>query len=325
MTKDLVLAILKKENTYVSGEKISIRLGISRAAVNAAVKNLRADGYEILSSTNKGYFLKDSPNRLSIGELAAYLPKERLESVRYFDSVDSTNNRLRDLAFAGVPEGQVVLANEQTNGRGRRGRQFVSPKDKGIYLSLYFCPDSLPSDMVSVTAWAAVAVSNAIASVCKVRPQIKWVNDLLLNGKKICGILTEMSVESESGQIQYVVLGVGLNVNEQPEDFPEEIQEIATSLSAECGQQFSRAALAAEIIKELDWMRSLWPQGKKEYLEAYRTANFTIGKEVIVMQKAAKKDGIAEAVNEDFSLRVRYADGSTENISSGEVQISALY
>ena len=233
MTKDAVLAILRKENDYISGEHISRLLGVSRAAVNTAVKALRAEGYEISSSTNKGYHLDAVPNSISAQELAAYLDEARMQTVECLASVDSTNNRLRELALAGAPNGQVVLANEQTQGKGRRGRAFASPQDNGIYLSILFHPDTLPTDIVEITAWTAVATNNAIEEVCGVRAGIKWVNDLVIDRKKICGILTEMSVESESGYIQYLIIGIGINVNEQAEDFPEEVRHIATSLAME--------------------------------------------------------------------------------------------
>ena len=271
MTRDAVLEILRKENGYMSGEKISSLLGVSRAAVNTAVKTLRGEGYEIRSVTNKGYRLENVPDSLTPAELAVYLPKERMELVKYRESVDSTNNCLREMAFSGAVSGQVVLANEQTDGRGQRGRRFISPKDKGIYLSMLFRPETLPSDMNAITVWTAVAVSNAIENVCGVRPSVKWVNDLLLNQKKLCGILTEMSVESESGHVQQVVIGIGLNVNEDISDFPEELRERVTSLKMETGQTFRRAQLAAEIIRQLDIMCSVWPSGKQENLPVHQT------------------------------------------------------
>lgn len=325
MTKDAVLAILRKETGYISGEHISQLLGVSRAAVNTAVKALRAEGYEISSSTNKGYHLEAAPNSITAKELSVYLPEERMQSVECLDSVDSTNNRLRELALAGAPNGQVVLANRQTQGRGRRGRAFASPQDNGIYLSILFYPDSLPTDVAEITAWTAVATNNAIAEICGVRTGIKWVNDLVLNRKKLCGILTEMSVESESGYIQYIIIGIGINVNEQAEDFPEEVRHIATSLAMETGKAHSRARLAAALIRELDKMGQAWPEGKQAYLEAYRRDNITTGKEITVVRGAEEAPAFAVAIGDDFSLRVRYADGRSEALSSGEISIKGLY
>lgn len=325
MTKDSVLAILRKENAYLSGQKISSQLGISRAAVNTAVKALRAEGYEILSTTNKGYYLNKVPNSITANELSAYLTTERMESVQYIESVDSTNNALRKLAFEGAPDGQILIANEQTEGRGRRGRNFVSPKDKGIYLSILFRPNSLPSDMTAITAWTAVAVNHAIESICGIRPGIKWVNDLVINQRKVCGILTEMSVESESGHVQHIIIGIGLNVNEDSSDFPDELNQIATSLALETGKQFSRARLAAEIIKQLDLMRNAWPDAKQTYLDSYRADNITLGKELVVVKHTTEKSGIATEITDDFALHVRYQDGCEEILSSGEVSIRGIY
>lgn len=325
MTKNSVLTILRNENDYISGEKISNLLGISRAAVNTAVKTLRAEGYDILSTTNKGYFLNAVPNCLTTSELSAHLTEQRMQSVLCLDTVDSTNNKLKSLALSGAPDGQVVIANEQLGGRGRRGRSFLSLKDKGIYMSMLFRPDSLPSDVVEITAWTSVAVNNAIEKVCGKRAGIKWVNDLLLNGRKICGILTEMSVETESGYVQYIIIGIGVNVNESENDFPEELGNIATSLMAETSKEYSRAELAAEIVKELDIMRGVWPNEKEKYLNLYKSDNITTGKDIFIVKNDITKSGVATSINDDFSINVQYTDGSCERISSGEVSIRGLY
>lgn len=325
MTKDSVLEILRNMDDYISGEKISNALGISRAAVHTAVKSLRAEGYEILSSTKKGYYLNKVPNCVTSRELSAYIDEQRMQSVVCVDTVDSTNNRLRELALAGAPDGQIVIANEQLNGRGRRGRDFVSPKDKGIYLSMLLYPDSLPSDIVEITAWTSVAVNNAIQSVSGIRAGIKWVNDLVINQRKVCGILTEMSVESESGHVQYIIIGIGLNINENEGDFPKELRNIATSLSIETQTVYSRAKIASEIIRELDKMRAGWPKEKQDYLKWYRKDNITTGREICIVRNAESKKGMAVSIEDDFSLTVNYDDGSSENIASGEISIRGLY
>ena len=210
-------------------------------------------------------------------------------------------------------------------GKGRRGRAFASPQDNGIYLSILFHPDTLPTDIVEITAWTAVATNNAIEEVCGVRAGIKWVNDLVIDRKKICGILTEMSVESESGYIQYLIIGIGINVNGQAEDFPAEIRSTATSLAMETGKTHSRAALAAALIRELDSMCRAWPKEKTKYLEAYRRDNITTGKEITVVRGTEEAPAFAVAIGDDFSLRVRYADGRSEALSSGEISIKGLY
>lgn len=325
MTKLNVLKILRETNDYISGEKISSQLGVSRAAVNTAVKTLRKMGYKIHSVTNKGYLLQETPNNLSSVELSAYLSAERLHKIHCMESIGSTNNHLRELALHQAPNGTAVIANEQTNGHGRKGRNFLSPKDYGIYLSYLFRPKTLPADTTSITAWSAVAVIRAIEKICGICPNIKWVNDLIINQKKVCGILTEMSVEGESGQIQYILIGIGVNVNEENQDFPDSLRNIATSLSMETGKKICRAELAAEIINELDNLTQAWPFSKEEYLNSYRKYDITVGKELLIQQADCTKKGIATEITDTFSLLVQYGDDSLETLSSGEVSILNFY
>lgn len=322
-TKDAVLAYLKRCDDYVSGESLGESLQISRTAINAAVKALRADGYAISSSTNKGYKLSASPDTITNGELLTLLPRERVEQIDCLLETDSTNNRVRELAVAGAPAGQVVIAESQTAGRGRYGRSFVSPQGKGVYLSILLRPRLVPHVAAStLTAWVAVAIANAVEKACGVRPQIKWVNDLVLGNKKICGILTETTVESETGHIQYIVVGAGVNVNESPRDFPDEVREIATSLYTETGRKFDRARLAAQIIAELDTLAADWPDAKERYLAAYRRDCITVGKSV---RLSDGRIGYAQSIDDDFGLVVRFDDGTTQSVSYGEVSVRGLY
>lgn len=333
MTKDSVLAILRQEKDYISGEKISQAIGVSRAAVNAAVKSLRTEGYEILSMTNKGYLLTESPDRISIGELMPFLPEKRAERILCLNTVNSTNKYLRDLAYEGAPHGQVVLAREQTGGKGRFGSAFFSPKDQGIYLSyLFSCKETLTEAPLlkkskkdpaapeitrrysALSAWIAVAVSDAIEQVCGIRPQIGWINDILFNGKKCGGILTELSIESETGQMQSIVIGIGLNITEKKKEFPKEIREQVSSLSSELKRPVNRAQLAAAVITSLDRLCADFPDKKGHYLSAYRTHCNTLNKTVTVLHSGKKQTAMATAVNDDFSLQVAYPDGSTEAV-----------
>ena len=327
MLKDDVLKLISRERSYISGEAISHKLGVSRAAVNTAVKALREDGYEIESSTNKGYLLISSPDILSKGSVSVHLPDNRPGDLLVFDSVDSTNNVLKDMASKGAVSGTVVIADQQTGGKGRRGRSFASPSGAGIYLSYLFKPDSGFDKISDLTSWTAVAVSDAIRSAYKLDSQIKWVNDLLMNRKKICGILTEVTVEGESGFIDTCIIGIGVNVNE--EEFPPEISEIATSISMENGgKKFVRSGLAAEIIKSMDKLASNWPQDPY-YLERYRELNITTGSRITAFPQMTEngqgRTGKAIAINEDFSLKVEFDDGSVENLRSGEVSVRGLY
>lgn len=325
MTKHDVLEILSKEkNGYVSGEKISKIFNVSRAAVNAAVRALRLDGFDILSSTNKGYCLKSIPDIISKETVAKYLPPERVSAIRFNSTVGSTNNLLRDMAFEGACDGSAVVAEEQTAGRGRSGRDFLSPKGKGIYISYLFRPDDIPAGVSSITAWTAVAVCRALFRLCNIKPGIKWVNDLVLNSKKLCGILTELSVESESGHIQHIIIGIGLNTGEDRTDFTGNLSNIATSLRIETGKVVCRAELTAEIIKELDKMCNGWPFEKQSYLHEYRENCITVGKDISIVSNGVERTGKAIRVNDDFSLHVAYSDGTESDLKSGEVSVRGL-
>ena len=325
MTKDEVYSILKNAQGYVSGEKISSQLGVSRAAVNVAVKALRKEGYEIASVTNRGYCLISSPDGLTVGAVMSYLGPERMQTVQVLQTTDSTNRRVQELAMNGAPDGMIVIANEQTAGRGRLGRTFHSPKDTGIYFSVLLRPTCEPSEIVQITTWTAVAIARAVERTTGMRPDIKWVNDLMMGGRKICGILTEMSVESETGTIQYVVAGIGVNVNQEISDYPEELRGIAGSIAMAVGHPVRRARLTACMIEEMDNLRRDWPSGRADYLRAYREMCISTGREVLVTDARHTgefaKHGFCEAVNDDFSLRIRYDDGSYENVSSGEVSV----
>jgi len=327
MLKDDVLKLISRENGYISGEAISQKLNVSRTAVNTAVKALREDGYEITSSTNKGYLLTNNPDILSKGSIAALLPDSRSGNVHVFETVDSTNNVLKDMASKGVPSGTVVISDHQSGGKGRRGRSFSSPSGVGIYLSYLLKPDSGFDKISDLTSWTAVAVADAIKNAYGLDSQIKWVNDLLMNRKKICGILTEVTVEGESGLIDTCIIGIGINVNES--GFPEEISQIATSISIENGgKTFIRSTLAAEIIKSMDKLASGWPDDSY-YLNRYRELNITTGSRITAFPQMSEngqgRTGTAVEINDDFSLKVRFDDGSVSDLRSGEVSVRGLY
>lgn len=327
MLKDDVLKLISREHDYISGETISRKLGVSRTAINTAVKALRDDGYEITSTTNKGYLLTNSPDLLSKGAISAYLTDDRSEDLYVYDSVGSTNTVLKDLAANGSKSGTVVIADHQASGKGRRGRSFESPSGVGIYLSYLLKPQSGLNKISDLTSWTAVAVSDAIRNAYGLETSIKWVNDLLMNKKKICGILTEVTVEGESGFIDTCIIGIGINVNES--SFPDELKDIATSISIENGGKiFERAKLAAEIIKSMDRLKDNWPDDSY-YLEKYRELNITTGSKItafpITKDNSQGKSGTALEINEDFSLKVQFDDGSIEDLKSGEVSVRGLY
>lgn len=320
MTKEEVLTLLEGAEGPVSGSGMSRRLGVTRAAVWKGVEALRREGYVIESAPNRGYRLVTGPDRLRAGALAGAgtLVGSALECLA---TVDSTNTYLKNRAAQGAPQGLVVTTEEQTGGRGRMGRSFQSPRGRGLYLSALLRPQVSPAQAVGMTAWTAVAVCRAVEGLTGLRPAIKWTNDILLEGKKLCGILTEMGVEGESGALQYVIPGIGINVSQRPEDFSPEVAAIATSLAQHTEAPPSRVALARALIGELDRMLSDFPGRKDAYLEEYRRRCITTGRRVRVLSPGRERLGLARAIDGEFRLVVEFEDGSVEAVSGGEVSI----
>ncbi len=322
MTKTEVLSILKNQEGYISGQAISRSLSISRAAVHTAVEALRADGYGIEAVTNRGYRLLSAPNVLDTGALTAELGSVRMERVICLPTVDSTNAYLLALSHS-APDGQAVIANEQTQGRGRIGRSFSSPKDKGIYLSYLIRPreneTASVADWLSLTAWTSAAVSDAVFSVSGRMPQIKWVNDLLLDGKKICGILTQTDLETETGMIRGMVIGIGINVLEEQSDFPEELQKTAGSLLLS-GCPCSRAALAAAVVRSLDEMRDAYPSANDIWLQKYRERCCVPGRKITVIEGGKSSEAAAIGIDDRFGLIIE-ENGKERILRSGEISV----
>lgn len=327
MSRERVLALLRERpREYLSGEAMSRTLGISRAGVWKAVEGLRQEGYTIASAPNRGYRLEDAPDRLRVGELFGLLSDARIGSqLMCLDVIDSTNTECKRQAMAGAAEGLVVTAEEQTGGRGRRGRGFQSPRGKGLYLSALFRPDLEPGQVSDFTAWVAVAVCDGIEACCGLRPQIKWTNDIVLNGKKLVGILTELSLVSESNTLDYLVTGIGVNVNQSPEDFSDDVREMAVSLSQALGRPVRRAELAARIILALDRMYASYPEDKAEYLEKYRAGCVTTGHQVQLITPTSRRQAFALEIDDDFNLVVEHYNGRRETISAGEVSVRGMY
>ena len=329
MGKETVLALLLREKgNFVSGEAISAALGITRAAIWKSVSALRAEGYEIDAVTGRGYCLRALPDALIGQTVRSYLGEVHAVGRRIdcFDSIDSTNAYLKRVALEGAPDGTVAVAAEQTVGRGRRGRSFQSAAGKGVYLSVLLRPSLTPAQLLPLTGLVAVAMCRAVTRVSGADVQIKWTNDLVLNGRKLCGILTELSLEGESGALQSVVVGIGVNVSQTRQDFDGEVADIATSLLRETGRSIPRAQLAAAMIEELDALYTSLMAGKTAgYLEEYRRRCVTIRREVQLLWQDTREKVTALDVDEEFGLVVRRADGSTETIRTGEVSVRGLY
>ena len=327
MGKESVFRALEQSaGGYVSGEELSEQLGISRAAVWKSIRSLRADGYIIEALAGRGYRLCASPDALTEREIRRFLDETETVGARLdcFSSIGSTNTYLKTLADA--PDGTVAVAEEQTAGRGRRGRSFESPSGKGVYLSALLRPKLPPEKLITLTGLCAVAMCSAVERAAGERPQIKWTNDLVLHGKKLAGILTELSFEGESGEVQYAVVGIGVNVNQAAEDFSPEVASLATSLAATLGRSVSRAALAAAMIGELDKMyRALQSGNIAPYLAAYRRDCVTLGAQVQLLWQDAKEKVEALDIDDQFGLIVRRENGTVETVRTGEVSVRGLY
>ena len=320
-TKEKLLALLEdSKGTFFSGEEIARTLQVSRAAVWKAVNALREDGYTIDAATNKGYRLSPDSDILSPQGIRRFLkPEYRDLDLTVLPTAPSTNALVREKANQGRPEGCIIIACEQTDGRGRYGRQFFSPVDSGVYLSLLLRPTAYsPQQATCLTAAAAAAMCQAIEAVTGQQPGIKWVNDIFLHGKKVCGILTEAAVGLETGTLNYMVLGAGVNLYPPVKGFPEEIQPIAGSvLERSCPEAKNR--LVGEFLNRF-WDFYTHPECRA-YLEDYRSRSLAIGQNVTVLSAGRAVSAYAYGIDDDFRLLVRYENGDTEALSYGEIRI----
>lgn len=326
MSRERVYALLRQRaGAFCSGEELSRALGISRAAVWKAVDSLRRDGYTIEARRSQGYRLVAAPDVLVEREIRRYLPGDvPCPDLRCLQEVDSTNSYLKREAMNGAPHGTIAVANCQTAGRGRMARRFQSPPDCGVYLSILLRPELMPEQLMGATGMAAVAVCDAVEKAAGVRPQIKWTNDLILHGRKLGGILTELSLEGETGRPEYLIIGVGLNVRQRAEDFPPEVADIATSLAAQ-GHEVSRAALAAALIGAFGRLSRDLGGDITPWVEAYRRDCVTLGREVRLLWSEDQERGLALDVDGQFGLVVRRADGTETTVRTGEVSVRGLY
>lgn len=252
--------------------------------------------------------------------LSALGPHQWAKSILWFDSIDSTNTQAKRLASQGAPEGTVLIADQQTGGRGRMGRVFQSPAGKGIYLSVILRPACKPTEIMHLTCAVAVAMCNAVEKVCRIRPGIKWINDLILQQKKLGGILTELSLHADSS-IEYAVVGVGINCSQVTEDFPQELQPIAISLEQALLAPVDRSKLAAEMIVSLEKMAQNLRKAPDSIMDTYRADCLTLGKNVVVHTADQNFPGLAVDIDNCGSLTVRTEDGSLCKVQSGEVSV----
>lgn len=320
--QDSVLQILANEHPEgISGEEIAAELGVSRASIWKAIKKLQESGYSIEGVRNKGYCLKGECDPLTERGVLHYLDERAREMLclTVVRSTTSTNLQLKEAAESGCPEFSCVVASEQTKGRGRRGREFCSMKDSGVYLSVLVKPNISLDKTGLITGAAAVAVCRTVHSVLGIDCQIKWVNDVYVGEKKICGILTEGAADLETGSLAYAIVGIGVNVYEPKGGWPEEIALRAAALS-DSHKADLRNRIAAGIINEcLSFSNA---ESLEALVQDYKRYSMMPGRKVTVLP--SRGDAIeAEAlrINDDLSLQVRYEDGREEALNSGEVSI----
>ena len=318
--KQRILKMLEvNRGRSVNGSIMAEKLSVTRTAIWKNIKQLQDEGYQINAVRNLGYCLEDSNDILSAESIAPYLwGKAKSFQLDVRKTVTSTNTLAKEMAIAGAPEGTVLIATEQTKGRGRMGRSFYSPDSTGLYLSLILRPELDLNDSLLITTSAAVAVAKAIERLTNNKVDIKWVNDLFMNGKKVCGILTEASLNIENGGLEYAVLGIGINVTTK--EFPDDINDIAGSIFSDKPENKPiTSILAAEVLNNLSaYMDNLTDHS---YLLEYKKRSYLIGKDLFVLKGNETKPAQAIDIDDSARLIVEYLDGTREALSSGEVSV----
>ncbi|WP_099205268.1 biotin--[acetyl-CoA-carboxylase] ligase [Scatolibacter rhodanostii] len=320
MVKTQVLDyLLKQKGQAVSGEKIAQSLGVSRNSIWKAVQNLREEGFVIKAVTNAGYKLCAEGQTLSATSILLHMPKVHPFKIEVKKSVGSTNTELKALAENGAKEGTVLIAEEQLGGKGRLGRSFYSPSGGGLYMSVILRPKCLPDEALFITVAAAVAVAQAIETITDSKAKIKWVNDIYVKGKKVCGILTEASMDFESGSVNYAVLGMGINVTLPQGGFPEEIRDVAGALFNENAPDGIKAKLAAEILTRFIGMYQ--KLSAHEFMSEYQSRSLLTDCQITFTQGNQESHGIVVGISNRAELIVRLDSGEIKKYSSGEASI----
>lgn len=322
--KTEILKLLREAEDYVSGQQICEQFDVSRTAVWKVIKQLQDEGYQIEAVRNRGYRIVDVPDVMMKEELESRMrTKWAGRNVFYYPETDSTNLRIRQLGDEGAPHGTLAVADMQTAGRGRRGRIWESPAGSSIYMSLLLRPDLMPGAAPGLTLVMACSVAEGIMDCEDVKVQIKWPNDVIINGKKLAGILTEMS--SQIDYIDHVVIGIGINVNMT--GFPENIRETATSLRIETGHKVKRAPLIAAVMRRFEENYEIFLKtGDMSGLaEKYSRMLVNIGREVLVIGANEQYKAYALGIDRDGELLVRREDGAEEKVYAGEVSVRGVY
>ncbi|RJP73927.1 MAG: biotin--[acetyl-CoA-carboxylase] ligase [Candidatus Abyssobacteria bacterium SURF_17] len=321
MEKEILKLLRHAEGAYVSGQAMSHTFGVSRSAVWKSVASLRKMGFRIGSCANRGYRFEAAPERIVGLDIEADLDTRIIgQSVVSFDSVPSTIDVAGSLASEGCAEGTVIVAESQTGGRGRLGRKWSSPSGCGVWASIVLRPAMPPRDVPKLTLLTAVAVAKVLSEQYTFDARIKWPNDVTVNGRKICGALTELVAEQDA--VRHVIASFGLNVNQTPSMFPAEVAAIATSMRIEKGEQFDRPEVFRRVLREFDTQYVHFKQhGSGNVLKQWRDLSCTLGRHVRVQMREGYVEGIARDLDDDGSLIVEEKDGSLRPVSHGDVTI----
>ena len=322
--KNEILRLLKTNDTYISGQQLCGYFKVSRTSVWKVMEQLKKEGYEIEAVRNRGYRLVSSPDVISEAEIKSLLGTEWAgRKVVYYDETDSTNNRAKDSGEKNGAHGTLFIADKQNAGKGRRGRAWESPSGKSIYMTILLRPQITPDKAPMLTLIMGLSVAEGIRKVSGAETEIKWPNDIVMNKKKVCGILTEMATEME--YVNYVVIGVGINVNQ--EYFSEGIKEIATSLYEETGTVYQRSELIAAVLErfEKNYEMFLETGDLSAVRKAYDSILVNRGQEVKVLEPGNEYRAVAEGINKNGELIVRLSDGRQKNIFAGEVSVRGIY
>ena len=321
-----ILRLLKASQGFISGQQLCEQFQVSRTAVWKVIDQLKKEGYEIEAVRNKGYRLIDSLDVLSSAEIESQITTRWAgKKVIYYEETDSTNNRAKELGDVGDKNnhGTLFVADRQVAGKGRRGRAWESPSGSSISMTLLLHPEILPGKASELTLIMALAVEEGIRKVTGLKPGIKWPNDIILHGRKTCGILTEMS--AEIGYINYVVIGVGINVNQ--EAFADDIKDVATSLRIECGSNVRRAALVAAVMEGFEKYYEIFMQTEDltGVVDHYNELLLNRGEKVRVLEPGNEYEAMALGINASGELLVRLPDGEEKEVYAGEVSVRGVY
>lgn len=322
--KSKILALLRKSNEYVSGQELCENFGVSRTAVWKAVNTLKEEGYEIEAIKNKGYKLTSYPDVIHKSEITSRLHTKWMgKELTYIEETGSTNVDVKKLAEAGAPQGTIVVADCQNAGKGRRGRSWNSPSGTSISFSILLKPQMEPNQAPMITLLMAMAVAKAVQETCGLEAQIKWPNDVVVNQKKICGILTEMTMEAD--YIHYVIVGTGINVNQ--DQIPEELKTSATSLYLEKGRKVLRADVLVQVIDNFEeYYESFLEQGDLSALwNEYNDMLVSMDKEVRVLDPKGEYSGISRGINKKGELLVELENHQITPVYAGEVSVRGVY